>query len=108
MIGDGGFAGGILALFDRRLETADTFPDSLAEFGKFLRAEHEQGNCEDYQQMRGLQESFEHKFPLTLIVTKHRSLRIAGAAPVLGSSTSLSLGRQRRATAAGSPVFPPE
>ena len=63
MIGDGGFAGGILALFDRRLETTDTFSDSLAEFGKFLRAEHKQSNCKDYQQMCGLQESFEHNFP---------------------------------------------
>src|SRR5437667_99964 len=31
-----------------------------------------------------LQESFEHKFPLILKFTKHRSLRIADAAPVLG------------------------
>jgi hypothetical protein len=30
MIGAGGFVGGIHVLFHRRLETADTFPDSFA------------------------------------------------------------------------------
>ncbi len=72
MIGDGGFAGGILGLFHRRFETTDTFSDSFAEFGKLLGSEHEQSNSKDYQQMCGLQESFEHKFPLILKVTKHR------------------------------------
>jgi len=81
---DGVFVRAILVLFHRRPETTDTFSDSFAEFGKFLRSEHEQSNSKDYQQMCRLQESFEHKFPLILKFTKHRSLRIADSAPVLG------------------------
>lgn len=72
MIGDGGFVGGIFVLFHRRFETPDTFSDSFAEFGKFLRSEHEQSNSKDYQQMRGLQESFEHKFLLILKVSAYK------------------------------------
>jgi len=58
--------GGLLVLFHRRFETTDTFSDSLAQLGKLLRSKHEQGNSKDYQQMCGLQESFEHIFPLIL------------------------------------------
>jgi hypothetical protein len=34
MIGDGGFAGGIITLFHCRFETTDTFSDPFAEFGE--------------------------------------------------------------------------
>jgi hypothetical protein len=44
MIGDGCFFGCINVFFRRRLETTDSFSDSFAEFGKFLRSEHEQSN----------------------------------------------------------------
>jgi hypothetical protein len=69
MIGDGGFVGAILALSHRRPEATDTFSDSFAEFRKLLGSEHEQSNSKDYQQMCGLQQSFEHMFPLVLKVT---------------------------------------
>jgi len=108
MIRDGGFVGAIVALFECRLETTDTFSDSFTEFGKFLRSEHEQSNSEDYQQMCGLQESFEHEFLLLLKVTKHRSLTSADAAPLLGEQTAIAGVGQPRAIAAESPAFLPE
>jgi hypothetical protein len=55
MVGDGGFVGGILVLFHRRLETTDTFSDSFAQLGKFLGPEYEQSDSKDHQQVRGLQ-----------------------------------------------------
>jgi len=61
MLGGGGFVGGIHVLLHRRLETADTFPDSFAELGKLLRSKDEQSNSKDCQQTCGLQESFEHE-----------------------------------------------
>jgi len=64
MIGDDVFVRGIHVLFHRRLETADTFSDSFAQLGKLLRPEYEQSNSKDYQQMRGLQQSFEHEIPI--------------------------------------------
>ncbi len=72
MIGDCGFAGGIIALFHCRFETTDTFSDPFAEFGKFLRSEHEQSNSKNYQQMRELQESLEH-----WKIEKHRLPRVS-------------------------------
>jgi len=55
MIGDGGFVGGINVFFHRRPETADTFSDSFAQFGKLLGSEYEQSYAKDHQQVRGLQ-----------------------------------------------------
>jgi hypothetical protein len=45
---------GIQVFSHRRLETADTFSDSFAQFGKLLGSEYEQSNSKDHQQMRGL------------------------------------------------------
>src|SRR4029077_17615172 len=54
-------AGGLLFVsFHGCLEATDALSDSLAEFGKFFGAEHEQGNAENHQQMHGLKQSFKH------------------------------------------------
>src|SRR5207253_2983844 len=47
-----------------RLEAADAFSESLAEFGKLLRSEHKQSNSEDNQQVHRLKQSFKHKSSL--------------------------------------------
>jgi hypothetical protein len=61
MLDDSGFVGGIRVLFHCRLETADTFSEAFAQLGKLLRSEHEQSNSKDYQEMRRLQQSFQHE-----------------------------------------------
>jgi len=91
-MGDGGFVGGFRRFFHRRFETTDTFPNSFAEFGKFFRSEYKQSNSKDYQQMRGLQESFEHKFPLIVKSQNIAVTEFAGAASVLGKQRLPSLG----------------
>src|SRR6266481_1153897 len=48
-------------------ETANTLSDSFAEFWKFFRAEHEQSNSKDHEQMHGLKKSFEHCVSLSLL-----------------------------------------
>ena len=93
MTGDGWSVGGIRVLFHRRLETADTFPDSFAELGKLLRSKDEQSNSKDYQQMRGLQQSFEHEIPINQIKVHNIEVRESdGAASAIGEQRPLSLG----------------
>jgi hypothetical protein len=65
MIGDSGFVGGIHVLLHCRLETADAFSEPFAQLGKLLRTEHEQSNSKDDQEMRGLQQSFQHESPFS-------------------------------------------
>jgi hypothetical protein len=48
-------------IFHCGFEAANSISDSFAEFRQLLRSEDEQSNSENYQQMRGLKQSFKHK-----------------------------------------------
>src|SRR5712692_4961345 len=69
LLGGGAFVGRALLVFVFHcgFETANTFSDSFAEFRKLLRAEHEQSDSEDHQQMHGLKKSFEHFVSLSFL-----------------------------------------
>jgi len=108
MLGDSGFVGSIRVPFNRRLETADTFSESFAQLGKLLRSEHEQSNSKDYQEMRRLQQSFQHESPFTSelqnIVTEHQA-KMQALLPCSENSAFLRSACHRRAIAARSQTF---
>jgi hypothetical protein len=79
LVGAGALAAGFWSRASSALFIADLKPriplsDSFAEFGEFLRPEHEQSNPENHQQMHGLKESFDHGV----------SLFLSGSLPTLG------------------------
>ena len=43
------------------LQGTNAFAQTLAQFGQFLGAEHQQCDGEDYQQVHGLKQTFKHK-----------------------------------------------
>jgi hypothetical protein len=56
----------IRGLFFRRhrsLETPDALAESFAELGKFLRAEYQQGDSENYKHVHRLKQSFKQVEP---------------------------------------------
>ena len=54
------FRSGRSDFFYRFFEVADAFGESFAQFGKFPGSEKDYGYSQDYEQMAGLEQIFDH------------------------------------------------
>src|SRR5258708_5779084 len=50
-----------VVVFHAILQCANALAQTLAQFGQFLGAEHQQCNRENHQQVHGLKQTFKHK-----------------------------------------------